>query len=123
MEIFDKAGKAVGDVVAKARERERVRLTDRLALLDSIDAAARVVVVNGTHRPGYGWKMEATSECLKMVSAALAIDDADLTAKVDGLCAVDVPYDGPIPVQALAAAHRELAVRLGEVRRETLSED
>jgi hypothetical protein len=123
MEIFDKAGKAVGDVVAKARERERIRVADRLALLDAIDASARIVVVKGTHRPGYNWKSEATEECLKMVSASLAIDDADLTARVDALCAIDVPYDGPSPYQALGAAHRELAVRLGEVRRATLADD
>jgi hypothetical protein len=44
MDIFDKAGKAVGDAVAKARERERVRLKDRLHQLDRMEASARELV-------------------------------------------------------------------------------
>lgn len=111
------------NLVSKAKERERLRIEDRLAQLDAISTEAREVVVSGTHRPGYSWKMEATRRCLAMVSAAIAVDDAGLIAKVDALCAIDVPYDGPSPYRALDAAHRELAVRLGEVRRETLAED
>jgi DNA-binding IclR family transcriptional regulator len=128
MEIFDKAGKAVGDVVAKARERERLRIADRLQLLDRIEASARAVVMRRKHRPGYSWDMEADDEGMRMIAAAVAIDDDELRTHVDALCAIAVPYEAPDEQRQreaaeLDAAYRAVVSRLGAVRRETLADD
>ena len=125
MEIFDKAGRAVGDAIARARERERFRLQDKVGQLDILDACARVVVQRGKDRPGYVWDQEVERNRLGMISAAAMIGDDALRSLVDGLCAIDVPIpsDLPAPRQELDSAYRALVARLAELRRETLADD
>jgi hypothetical protein len=123
MDVFDRAGRVVGDAVAKARERERVRLEDRLRLLDGLDESARDVVRLFKHRPGYSWKMDSEQPRLAMVSRALALADAELVARVDVLAAIDPPHDGRTPVAEIEAAYRAIVERLAVLRQETLAED
>lgn len=130
MDLFDKAGRAVGDVVSKARERERVRLEDRLRLLDSVGSEARQMVHLLKHRAGYTWHTEADEHGLRMLAAAEAIDDDSLRGLVDALYAIEVPYDSDTPdlqrreeATALLAAYRAIVARLGLLRRETLADE
>lgn len=125
MDVFDKAGKAVGDVIAKARERERVRLEDRLRQLDRLEAAARTMVVEGKRRAGYTWDLPVEESRHTMIAAGAAIDDSELTARVDELVGIDIPISSDMvaPVAALDGAFRAVMARLAAVRRETLADD
>ena len=59
MDILGKTGQAVGDAVAKANERERIRLEDRLRQIDDLTAAAPQLVVLRKHRlANFGSKSE-----------------------------------------------------------------
>ena len=123
MDILGKAGQAVGDAVAKAKERERIRLEDRLRLIDTLDASAQQLVLLRKLRPGYGWHLPSEEHALKMISGAAALRDEELAAKVDALIGLDTDINHPAPVKELDAAYRALVARLAEVRRETLAED
>jgi hypothetical protein len=85
MDILGKAGQAVGDVVAKSKERERVRLEDRLRLIDALDGAAQHLVLLRKLRPGYGWHLPSEEQSLKTISGAAALGDEALATKVDSL--------------------------------------
>jgi hypothetical protein len=52
VDIVDKVTRGAGDIVGKAKERERVRLEDRLRQLDRIEEAARTMTVEGKRRAG-----------------------------------------------------------------------
>ncbi|TAL07168.1 MAG: hypothetical protein EPO00_09720 [Chloroflexota bacterium] len=125
MDVFDKAGKAVGDVIAKARERERVRLEDRLRQLDRLEAAARTMVVEGKRRAGYTWDLPVEESRYTMIAAATTIDDSELTGRVDELVGIDIPIssDTVAPVAALDGAFRAVVARLAAIRREALADD
>jgi hypothetical protein len=123
VDIFEKAGNKVGDVVGKARERERVRLEDRLRQLDRIEENARTYVFEGRTRAGYGWTMDMEGARLVMVAAATTIGDDDLSAAVDALGAVRVPFGGEPRDDELDACFRAVVGRLAVVRRETLADD
>lgn len=123
MDVFDKAGKAVGDAIAKAKERERIRLEDRLKQIDRIDECARSLVETGKHRPGYSWPSRLTSLGLEAVSAAAMVGDDELATAVDALVAIRVTTGTPAPVDQLDGAYRAMLKRLAIVRRETLADD
>lgn len=130
MDLIDKAGKGVGDLVAKARERERVRLEDRLRLLDTVETEAREMVGLLKHRPGYTWDTQADAHGLRMISAAEAIDDDALRTAVDELYAIDISRSRETArtkrgeeTTALQLGFRAVVSRLGQVRRETLADD
>jgi len=129
MDLFDKAGRAVGDLAVKARERERLRIQDRISLLELIDTSARLVVTTGKLRPGaYGGPgVECEDATLRMVSAALALDDAELVPLVDALRAIDISWGyeerRPAPAKELDDAYRALVTRVGQLRRETFADD
>lgn len=125
MDIIDKVTKGAGDVVAKARERERVRLEDRLRQLDRIEAATRSATVEAKRRAGYSWDLPVEEARHTMIAAAATIGDEDLVARVDEFVAVDVPIsrDGEVPVAELDRTFRAVVARLAELRRKTLADD
>ncbi len=123
MDFIDKAGKGVGDLVAKARERERVRLEDRLHRLDRAEETARELVSLRKHRPGYGWNSASDKSAMVLIAAAEAIDDDELRTLTDALCALQSPHDGHAPADALDAGYRGVVKRLGHIRRATLADD
>ena len=123
MDVFDKAGKAVGDVIAKARERERVRLEDRLRQLDLVDSCARTIVHRRKHRAGFTWRSEVTEASLQAISAAVMIGDDELEAAVDVLAEVQIPSDPAAVGAVLEAAYRPILKRLAILRQETLADD
>jgi hypothetical protein len=123
MDLIDKAGKGVGDLVAKAKERERVRLEDCLHLIDSLGESARQVAQLRKHRPGYNWDSASDKHAMEMIANVEAIDDADLRTVADELCAIQSPHEGRAPAAALDAAYRAVVKRLGQLRRDTLADD
>jgi hypothetical protein len=124
MDIFDKAGRAVGDAVAKARERERVRLEDRLRQLDRVEEAARQLTIEGKRRAGYTWDLPVEEARHTMIAAAATIGDEDLAARVDELVAVHIPFpsQGDAPDPELDAGFRAVIARLAMLRRDTLAD-
>ena len=125
MDVFDKASKGVGDLLAKARERERVRLEDRLKQLDRVDSHARTLLEFGKSRPGYGWDRECDKSRLEMLSATAILDDMDLDSAVDALCSIEIPpyTEDVVPKAELDAAFRVVIKRLAVLRRETLADE
>lgn len=123
MDILGKAGQAVGDAVAKSRERERVRLEDRLRLIDGLAEIAQRLVILRKYRLGYGWHHESEEKALKLIAAAAMIQDTTLAEKVDSLIGIEIPSEGKAPSAELDTAYRALVARLAEVRRDTLAED
>jgi hypothetical protein len=122
MDILGKAGQAVGDAVAKAKERERIRLEDRLRQIDGLTAAAQQLVVLRKHRlVNFGSKSE--EQALKMISGAATIADPALRDSVDALVGIKVSHEGPVPSAQIDGAYRSLVDRLAEIRRDTLAED
>jgi hypothetical protein len=122
MDILGKAGQAVGDAVAKAKERERIRLEDRLRQIDDLTSAAQQLVVLRKHRlVNFGSKSE--EQALKMISGAATIADPALRDGVDALVGIKVSHEGPVPSAQIDAAYRSLVDRLAEIRRDTLAED
>jgi hypothetical protein len=113
VDIVDKVTKGAADIVAKARERERVRLEDRLRQLDRVEEAARQLAVNGKRRAGY-----------TRVAAAATIGDEGLIAAVDTLVTVDIPFhDETSYIAPLDRAFRSVIKRLAEIRTSTLADD
>lgn len=125
MDVFDKAGRAVGDAIAKARERERVRLADRIGQLDRLEAAARTMVVEGKRRAGWTWDLPVEESRHTMIAAAATINDAELTSAVDALVRIDIPIEEArvSPVAELDRCFRAVVVRLAAIRRETLADE
>lgn len=125
MDIVDKVTKGAGDLVAKARERERVRLEDRLRQLDRLEAAARTMTVEGKRRAGYTWDEPVEQARHSMIAAAATIGDDQLTLAVDELVTIDIPYgEGATSHLApLDRGFRLVVKRLAEIRRETLADD
>jgi len=124
MDVLDKAGRAIGDVVAKARERERLRIEDRLRQLDRLEEEARRLVVEGKRRAGYTWDLPVEEARHTMIAASAAIGDEELVAHVDELVRIEIPIspDLAAPVAELDRCFRAVVARLAEVRRETLSD-
>lgn len=122
-DIFGRAERWIGDAAAKARERERMRIEDRLRLIDGIAENARTVVRLGKHRPGYGWQIEMEDARLEMVARAHGVGDAELLRCVDELAAIEVPFEGAKPTERLEMSYRAIVARSAVVRRETFSDD
>ncbi len=125
MDVFDKAGRAVGDAIAKARERERVRLEDRLGQLDRLEEAARTMVVEGKRRAGYTWDLPVEESRHTMIAAAATVNDPELTSAVDALVGIDIPIGEGYtsPVAELDRSFRAVVVQLAKLRREALADE
>src|SRR5665811_1258996 len=112
MDILGKAGHAVGDAVAKAKERERVRLEDRLQLIDGLAEIAQELVILRKYRLGYSWRHQSEAKALKLIATAAMIQDTPLAEKVDSLIGIEIPSEGKDPSKELDAAYRALVTRL-----------
>lgn len=124
MDVFDKAGRAIGDVVAKAKERERLRIEDHLRQLDRLEEAARRMVVEGKRRAGYTWDLPVEEARHTMIAAGAAIGDEELAKRVDELVRIEIPISSDLaaPAEELDRCFRAVVARLAEVRRETLAD-
>lgn len=120
-DFLDKAGRWVGEAAAKARERERLRIEDRLRLLDGIDELARRVVHIRRHKPGYGWEVDLDDVRLRLLGMAPTIDDPELDTRIAELDESQAAGDKG-PRDALDSAYLSVARRLAELRRETFTE-
>jgi hypothetical protein len=114
MDAVDGAGRWIGHEVAKARERERIRVEDRLTKLDQLDEAAREFVRHLRHHPGKAWEMEADGWRVRMIGLGLVIDDGKVEQLIRTLSAEAQPTD---------EAYIALASRLAALRTATLAEE
>jgi hypothetical protein len=74
------AARWVTDQVALAKERERLRIENRIAGLTDIDDRARQLMILRRHKPGYSWHQHIDEERLKIIGLAAAAGDEELTA-------------------------------------------
>lgn len=108
--------------IEQAKERERLRIEDRLRLVEDAKATAIEIVRLRKHRPGYSWASGSDVKAMELIAAAEALDDDELRHLADELCGTVSPHEGRAPVAELDAGYRAIVKRLGELRRATFSD-
>jgi hypothetical protein len=86
-------GKWASDKLARERERERLRVEDRLRQLDEVDAVAREFKYLRNVRPGYAWGTQSEKGRLRLLGLGPIIGDPDAEAAIADLIGQDRPSD------------------------------
>lgn len=112
MDELRNVGRWATDKLALAKERERLRIEDRLRQLGELDASAREFIRLKRQKPGYTWDQEAEKLKLRMLGLAPGIGDAELRGMVEYLARTEDLSD---------QAYMEMAERLAIVRARTFT--
>jgi len=107
-------GRWAADKLGVARERERLRVEDRLRQLDELDAALREYIRLHRQKPGHTWDQDAEKLRLRAIGIAPIIGDEELESMVDQIARNETVSD---------VAYQEFARRSAVLRARTFTPD
>lgn len=101
-------GRWATDKLALAKERERLRVEDRLRQLDELDEAIRELIRLRGQQPGYTWDQEAEKLRLRALGLGPTIGDEELEQLIAAIAGdPDAGDDAYLPLARRLAALRQ----------------